>query len=209
MKTKERLKVDIPILHFNLTRLQQCVDKVVAQRGLQEKMFDLEELAIALEFYLQIDGKSIISSKKYSFLNVSPVDMFFLKTCSFHGVQPRLIDRCSREGLFCYDIPEPRFAIMPCNQSHCHCCHSPCPRRYVTEFAIPFSIPHIHRFVNQYEAILNCPAVRIFSFSFRFDLPLIIRRIRHVKQAIVSMFCPVPVVNLILLVFQNYLLLKH
>jgi hypothetical protein len=96
--------------------------------------------------------------------------MFFLKTCSFNGVQPRLIDHRSREGLFCHDIPEPRFAIMPCNQSHCLCCHSPCPRRYVMDpqqrLAIPFSIPHIHRFVNQYEAILNCPSVRIFMLIY-------------------------------------------
>ncbi|CAF1687016.1 unnamed protein product, partial [Adineta ricciae] len=45
----------------------------------------------------------------------------------------------------------------------CHCCHSPCQRRYTTDESeqhqvVPFSIPHIHQFVNAYEAILNCPA---------------------------------------------------
>jgi hypothetical protein len=92
-----------------------------------------------------------------------------MKTCAFNGVQPRLFDNRFREGLFCLDTPEPRFAIIPCNQQQCLCCHSPCPRRSSTDqqqiSAIPFSIPHIHRFVNQYEAILNCPAVnRFFCF---------------------------------------------
>jgi hypothetical protein len=92
--------------------------------------------------------------------------MFFLKTCSFNGVQPRLINNNNNhtfEGLFCHDIPKPRFALKPCNKPHCLCCHTPCPRRYATDpkqrLIIPFSIPHIHQFVNQYRAILNCPAV--------------------------------------------------
>jgi hypothetical protein len=67
MKTKQRLQLDIPILDFNLTRLRHCIDKVVAQRRLQEKMFNLEELIIALEFYLQIDGKSICNFKQNYF----------------------------------------------------------------------------------------------------------------------------------------------
>ena len=60
IKTKKRLKVDIPIIDFNLTRLRHCIGKVVAQRNLQQRMLDNDELAIALEFYLQIDGKIII-----------------------------------------------------------------------------------------------------------------------------------------------------
>ena len=94
--------------------------------------------------------------------------MFFLKTCSFNGVQPRLCDNRFREGLFCIDTPEARFTITPCNHKYCLCCHSPCPRRSATTgypeqtLAVPFSFPHIHRFVNQYEAILNCPAVSVF-----------------------------------------------
>lgn len=94
----------------------------------------------------------------------SVVDMFCLKTCSFNGVQPRLLDNRLREGVFCIDPMQPRFAIVPCNRSHCLCCHSPCPRRFVDPdkgSAIPYNTPHIHRFVNQYEAILNCPAVRL------------------------------------------------
>ena len=93
------------------------------------------------------------------------VDLFFLKTCSFNGVKPRLFDNRFREGLFCLDTPEAQFSIIPCNKQQCLCCHSPCPRYYTTDSnqtsAILFSIPHIHRFVNQYEAILNCPTVRL------------------------------------------------
>ena len=89
--------------------------------------------------------------------------MFFLKTCSFNGAQPRLFEQRFTEGLFCLDTPIARYMITPCDKPSCLCCHSPCPRRYVTgsqaQAAIQFSVPYIHRFVNQYEAILNCPAV--------------------------------------------------
>jgi hypothetical protein len=57
VKLKKRLKVDIPIIDFNLTRLRHCIDKVVAQRDQQQTMLNMDELSIALEFYLQIDGK--------------------------------------------------------------------------------------------------------------------------------------------------------
>ena len=60
---KKRLKVDIPIIDFNLTRLLNCVGKVVKQRGLTQTMLNLDELIIALEFYLQIDGKFIYIEK--------------------------------------------------------------------------------------------------------------------------------------------------
>jgi hypothetical protein len=83
--------------------------------------------------------------------------MFFLKTCSFNGVKPRLFEQRYHEGLFCLETPMARFALTPCQKPSCLCCHSPCPRRDTA--AIQFSLPHIHRFVNQYEAILNCPAV--------------------------------------------------
>ena len=60
IKTKKRLKVDIPIIDFNLTRLRNCIGKVVVQRGAQQQtMLSIDELAIALEFYLQMDGKFI------------------------------------------------------------------------------------------------------------------------------------------------------
>jgi len=101
------------------------------------------------------------------------VDMFFLKTCSFNGVEPRLFNNRLREGLFCLETPMARFALTPCQKPSCLCCHSPCPRRDTT--AIQFSLPHIHRFVNQYEAILNCPAVCcccVKSYTLFLGLPL-------------------------------------
>jgi hypothetical protein len=73
MKIQQRLQVDIPILDFNLVRLQYCIDKVITQRNIQENMLNRKELSVALEFYLQIDGKLSItnnivffSSKIYS-----------------------------------------------------------------------------------------------------------------------------------------------
>lgn len=99
--------------------------------------------------------------------------MFYLKTCSFNGIKPRFFDRRLREGVFCIDPPEARFSISPCDHKHCNCCHPSYPRQQRT--SIPFLTPHIHRFVNQYEAILNCPAVRtliVGSYSFLFQFLL-------------------------------------
>lgn len=60
VKLKKRWKVDIPVIDFNLTRLHHCIVQVAAQRGQpqQQTMLNIDELVIALEFYLQIDGKS-------------------------------------------------------------------------------------------------------------------------------------------------------
>lgn len=52
----QRMKVDISILDFNLTRLRLCVDQVVAHYHLKQTMLNMDELASALEFYLQMDG---------------------------------------------------------------------------------------------------------------------------------------------------------
>ena len=97
------------------------------------------------------------------------VDMFYLKTCSFNGVKPRLFDNRFHEGLFCIEMPQPQYAITPCNQRHCLLCHSPYLCHFMTDrqqaLVVPFSNPHIHRFVNQYDAILHCPAVSIFILS--------------------------------------------
>jgi len=64
-KLQKRLKVDISILDFNTTRLRQCVDQVVAQYRLEQTMLNMDELAIALEFYLQIDGQYSYSIFSY------------------------------------------------------------------------------------------------------------------------------------------------
>ena len=54
---KKRLRVDISLLDFNLARLRVCIDQVVVQRTLEQTMLNMDELAVALEFYLQIDGQ--------------------------------------------------------------------------------------------------------------------------------------------------------
>ena len=56
MKMKKRLKVDIPVIDFNYIRLRRCISKVVTQRSQQQTMLVIDEMAMALEFYLQIDG---------------------------------------------------------------------------------------------------------------------------------------------------------
>lgn len=95
-------------------------------------------------------------------MSVFVVDLFFLKTCSFNGVKPRIFEQHYSEGLFCLETPAARFPITPCGKPSCLCCHPPCPRPDSTA-AIPFSVLRIHRFVNRYEAILNCPAVCLKS----------------------------------------------
>lgn len=62
--------IGVPILDYNLARLCQCAQKCLAQLQQQRRQehlqlsvslpstatFSMEELALALEFYLQIDG---------------------------------------------------------------------------------------------------------------------------------------------------------
>lgn len=55
----QRLKVDISILDYNMIRLRLCVDQVVEHYQLNQTMLNMNELACALEFYLQIDGLHI------------------------------------------------------------------------------------------------------------------------------------------------------
>jgi hypothetical protein len=142
--------VDISILDYNLVRLHKCVDKVLAQMNIESTAvpFSFDEWSIALEFYLQID-----------------VDLFYMKTCSFRGADlyidlPSHYNYYGQRHLFCEDAPQANFSMLPCNCETCLCCH---PRDDLThrqlQPAVQFSTNHIHRFLNKYEAILNCPAV--------------------------------------------------
>ena len=70
-----------------------------------------------------------------------------MKTCQFRGAQPHVA-----EGLLCEAEPKARYAMMPCRGQHCFLCQS--------SSAVQFTSSQSHRFVNQYEAILNCHAVR-------------------------------------------------
>ena len=62
--------IGIPVLDYNLTRLRQCAKQCLTQLQQQQRQqqlqfiphiattatFSIEELPLALEFYLQIDG---------------------------------------------------------------------------------------------------------------------------------------------------------
>ena len=65
------------------------------------------------------------------------------------------------EGLFCRNEPQATHEMTECG--NCCLCY---PRYNVQRRGQPvveFGRLQRHRFVNQYEAILNCPAVKAFS----------------------------------------------
>jgi hypothetical protein len=144
--------VDMAILDYNLVRLHKCLDKVLlVMMNIEQSTvipFTSDEWLIALEFYLQID-----------------VDLFYMKTCSFRGADlyddfPEHPGYHDRKYIFCQDAPKTNFGMLPCNREICLCCH---PRDDLThrqiQPAVQFSTNYIHRFLNKYQAILNCPAV--------------------------------------------------
>ena len=57
VKMKKRLKVDLPVLDYNLKRLENCISRVALERGHPSTMLSLDELPLALEFFLQFDGQ--------------------------------------------------------------------------------------------------------------------------------------------------------
>lgn len=111
-----------------------------------------------------------------------------MKTCDYGGAQRRSIDEQQRdkEGLLCTIEPCARYGFKPCRRSQCHLCQS---ERYVfkksfTVTVVQFSDKQIHRFVNEYEAILNCPAVCCY---YPFDHVTTLNLARHARQQISSM----------------------
>ena len=76
----------------------------------------LSEYAIALEFYLQIDGKKngtfFVKYMTFEF-QIFLVDLFYMKTCSFRGARPNLTHQ---KGLFCLSEPEIRYGMIQCQQ---------------------------------------------------------------------------------------------
>ena len=127
-----------------------------------EEQLSMNEYAVALEFYLQIDGKGL--TDWYDTLVLcSLVDLFYMKTCSFRGAQPQ---PRSHSALFCVDEPVARYGMIECRQRPCQFCF-PCEkiiavrrREEHCEPVVCFSSRQTHRFVSGYEAILNCPTVR-------------------------------------------------
>ena len=90
------------------------------------------------------------------------VDLFYMKTCHFRGAQPRLFgpNKDESEGILCQAKPVPHYGMKPCRRELCFLCQ---PRQRLSgdlSTVVHFSQKQIHRFVNKYEAILNCPAVR-------------------------------------------------
>jgi hypothetical protein len=81
-----------------------------------------------------------------------------MKTCSFRNVQPG----GPNKYLFCRTDPEGRHEMIACG--NCGLCY---PKYDVAKRGQPsvlFGPAQRHRFVNQYETILNCPSVS-FSLS--------------------------------------------
>ncbi|CAF1382378.1 unnamed protein product, partial [Adineta steineri] len=107
--------------------------------ALEEPILNSKQMAILLEFYLQID-----------------VDIFFMKTCWFRGAEPHAI----MEGLFCgKDEPKARYKLLACGNLFCRLCHpinhwkksQPWP-------VVDFNSSSMHHFLNGYTTYLNCSA---------------------------------------------------
>ena len=76
-------KISIQVLDYNLARLEQCTTKCLEQLKREEQFqlfpplpttatFSLEELSVALEFYLQVDSESLLFfSFSYVFISVA------------------------------------------------------------------------------------------------------------------------------------------
>ncbi|CAF1338839.1 unnamed protein product [Adineta steineri] len=143
-------QISIPLLDYNLARLNKCTRKCLEHWQQQQRQdhlqllpripttatFTIEELPSVLEFYLQID-----------------VDLFYLKTCSFRQAEP------IENMIFCSKPPEIHYCLTACNKFNCSCCHPLHARIYPGQSeAIQFNIKQKYQFVNGYQTILNCPA---------------------------------------------------
>ena len=158
----ERLKVDMTILDFNYTRLNTYMRLFMDE---QMRLFKLRpsdvqlihesEYPLALEFFLQFDGRAphLTMGSSHS-RRCLLVNLFYLKTCSFRFARPRTMS----EGLFCAQEPEARYELASCG--NCGLCHPQYDRSHRTnKSVVEFSEAHQHTFLNGYRAILNCSAV--------------------------------------------------
>ena len=124
------------------------------RRVVDEPQIISPQVAIILEFYLNMDGRRISLSLAL-YLSLSSVDVFYMKTCSFRGAQPH----GPNQGLFCEtDEPIARYGFLACQRSSCACCH---PTHVEPWPVVTFSAQSKHCFVNGYTTYLNCPAVRL------------------------------------------------
>ncbi|CAF1484015.1 unnamed protein product [Rotaria sordida] len=151
-KLARHLKVGKSIITFNADRFRSICCILLAwhelfrrnilcmpDRALQEPTLNSKQMAIALEFYLQID-----------------VDLFYMKTCSFRGAQPR----SDLEGLFCSkDEPQANYSMIPCQKSFCTCCHPVNNEKKTQPWpVVNFASSSRYQFINGYTTYLNCPA---------------------------------------------------
>ena len=174
----QRLKVDMTLLDYNYTRLNQYMRTLVYE---QRKVFHLRPCEIqcidekgyplALEFYLQFDSMYTNSFDSIivmvSFILIFLVNMFYMKTCSFRYARPRTLN----ESLFCIQESEARYELAACG--NCGLCYPKYDRTYRSRKSIvEFSQAHRHIFVDGYQSILNCSAVSSpnpFSLSLSFE----------------------------------------
>ena len=152
-----RFQVDNAILDFNYERLRQCINVFTQERirhGLLppltvgSEQLRIDEYALALEFYLQIDDR-----------------LFFMKTCSFRDALPSLYNG---RGIFCVHPPQAYYGMTPCQHVSCRFCFPNLDisiRVRQQQPVVQFTSAQTHRFVNGYEAILNAPAVNFDCFK--------------------------------------------
>ncbi|CAF5175457.1 unnamed protein product, partial [Rotaria magnacalcarata] len=140
----DRLNVDLSILDYNYNRLEHflhlfrtCRMRILpAEKFASNQLYvDAKQFPLLLEFYLQIN-----------------VDLFYMKTCSYHKAEPRSLT----EGLFSANLPECRYTMTPCG--NCKLCQPVTDLKYRRQAPIIFNRYEKHRFVSGYESILNCPA---------------------------------------------------
>lgn len=140
----QRLKVNLTILDYNYTRLNQYMNMLIEQQTVIFKLrpheiqyIDEHEYPLALEFYLQFD-----------------INLFYMKTCSFRFARPRSFN----EGLFCAQTPEARYELATCG--NCALCYPQYDMTYrVQKYIVKFSQTYEHTFVSGYRTILNCSAI--------------------------------------------------
>ncbi|CAF1336713.1 unnamed protein product [Adineta steineri] len=151
----KRLQIGKSIITFNATQIRSICyyfrelyklfrQNVLLQQdgALEDYTTNSKQVAILLEFYLQID-----------------VDIFYMKTCSFRGAKPQSI----MESLFCgEDEPHARYTMSPCVNPFCSCCHNSSATGNGAQHqlgpVVDFSTSSMHQFLNGYTTYLNCPA---------------------------------------------------
>ena len=167
----ERLRVGMSIITFNADRLRDICYTFIdlheryrkrtsfrSKMSAEESSFPSSLMAVALEFFLQMDG----NSDSFRLLVCDEVvccsvDVFFMKTCSYRGAEPR----STVEGLFSDDEePNERHQMSPCGEQSCLCCHplNHEKRRY-RWLVVDFQSSAKDQFYKNYVSYLNAPAV--------------------------------------------------